>query len=42
MISERLHSQIQALSKVPDGIISEVDGYRQTVEAPNTLVPRSR
>ena len=39
MISERLQHQIQALSKVPNGIISEVDGYRQTVEAPNTLVP---
>ena len=39
MISERLQHQIQALSKVPNGIISDVDGYRQTVEDPNTLVP---
>ena len=39
MISERLQSQIQALSKVPGGIISEVDGYRQTIEDPTSLVP---
>ena len=39
MISERLHAQIQALSKVSGGIISDVDGYRQTVEDPKTLVP---
>ena len=39
MLSERLQSQIQALSSVPGGIISEVDGYRQTIEDPKTLVP---
>ena len=39
MISERLQSQIKALSKVPGGIISEVDGYRQSVEDPTSLVP---
>ena len=39
MISERLQSQIQALSAIPDGIISDVDGYRQTAEDPKTLTP---
>ena len=39
MISERLHAQIQALTSIPDGIISDVDGYRQTVEDPKTLIP---
>ena len=39
MLSEHLQHQINALSKVPDGIISDVDGYRQTVEDPKTLVP---
>ena len=39
MITERLQQQIKALSQVPSGIISEIDGYRQTVEDPNTLVP---
>ena len=39
MISERLKSQINALSKVPNGILSDVEGYRQTVESPKSLVP---
>ena len=42
MITERLQQQIKALSQVPSGIISEIDGYRQTVEDPNTLVPIQR
>ena len=39
MLSERLQSQIQALASVPNGVISEVDGYRQTIEDPTSLVP---
>ena len=38
MISQRLAKQIKALAAIPDGIISDVDGYRQTIEYPNTLV----
>ena len=38
MISDRLQSQINTLASITDGIISDVDGYRQTVEKPTTLV----
>ena len=38
MISERLAKQIKALSAVPDGVISDVEGYRQTIEDPHSLV----
>ena len=38
MISDRLAKQIKALSAVPDGIISDVDGYKQTIEDPKSLV----
>ena len=38
MISDRLQSQINTLASITDGIISDVDGYRQTVENPLTLV----
>ena len=39
LLSDRLQSQINALKSIPDGIISDVDGYRQTAEDPKTLVP---
>ena len=38
MISERLQDQIDALKAVTSGIISDIDGYRQTVENPKDLV----
>ena len=37
-ISQRLQAQIHALTAIPDGIISDIDGYRQTVETPTSLV----
>lgn len=39
MLSERLEKQIKALASVKGGVISDVDGYRQTVEDPKTLIP---
>ena len=38
MISDRLQSQIDALKAIPDKVISDVDGYRQTVEDPESLI----
>lgn len=38
MLSERFENQIKALESVKDGVISEVEGYRQTVEDPTSLV----
>lgn len=37
-LSQRLRTQITALASIPDGIISDIDGYRQTVETPISLV----
>ena len=37
MLSERFVNQIEALESVTDGVISEVEGYRQTVEDPTSL-----
>ena len=34
MLSQRLRTQITALASIPDGIISDIDGYRQTAEKP--------
>ena len=38
MLSKRFEKQIKALESVKDGVISEVEGYRQTVEDPTSLV----
>ena len=40
MLSERLEKQIRVFEaiKEKDGVISEIDGYRQTIEAPTSLV----
>ena len=38
MISDRLQSQIDSLAAVPDRVLSALDGYRQTVEPPTSLV----
>ena len=38
MLSKRLENQIKAFSAIEDGIISEIDAYRQTVENPKSLV----
>ena len=38
MISDRLQTQIDALASAPEGVLSEVEGYRQTVETPKSLI----
>ena len=38
MISDRLKTQIKALQSISDGVITEVEGMRQTVEDPTSLV----
>ena len=38
MLSKRLETQIKAFSAIEDGVISEIDAYRQTVEDPKSLV----
>ncbi len=38
MISDRLKTQIKALQSISDGVITEVEGMRQTVEVPKSLV----
>lgn len=40
MLSERLEKQIKAFEaiKKKDGVISDIEGYRQTVEDPNSLI----
>ena len=38
MISEVLQKQIDALLDMPEGVIAEVEGMRQTVEDPKSLV----
>lgn len=37
-LSPLLEKQIKVFSSIADGIISDIDGYRQTVEAPTSLV----
>lgn len=41
MLSERLEKQLKALKsvKAKGGVISDIDGYRQTVEDPTSLTP---
>ena len=38
MLSDRLEKQIKVFSSIKDGVISDIDGYRQTVEDPASLV----
>ena len=38
MLSDRLKKQIKVFSSVKDGVISDIEGYRQTVEDPASLV----
>lgn len=38
MLSDRLKKQIKVFSSITDGVISDIEGYRQTVEDPNSLV----
>ena len=38
MLSKRLEKQIKVFGSLKDGIISEIEGYRQTVETPTSLV----
>ena len=38
MLSERLEIQIKMFESVKGGVISEIDGYRQTIESPSSLV----
>ena len=38
MLSDRLEKQIKVFSSVKDGVISDIEGYRQTVEDPASLV----
>lgn len=38
MLSDRLKKQIKAFESLEDGIISEIDEYRQTIEDPKSLV----
>ena len=38
MLSPLLEKQIKVFSSITDGIISDIEGYRQTVEDPNSLV----
>ena len=38
MLSQRLEAQIKVFQSIKGGVISDIDGYRQTVEDPTSLV----
>ena len=40
VLSDRLEAQIKVFQSIKGGIISDIEGYRQTVEDPASLVLR--